>query len=242
MKNERMAWQDGAIAVAEADVNTRAAFISRTYTHVFGALAGFTLLEIALYQSGMMESITRTIMSWGHFGWLGVLGAFMIVGALASRTAMRAVTPQAQYTALVGYVAVQALIFCPLLYIAAQVAPDAIATAAVVTLLGFAALTGIAFYTRKDFSFLRGVVMWGGVGAIGMIVAGTIMGFTLGIFFSVGMVIYAGAMILYDTSNVMHHYPEDRHVAASLQLFAAVALMFWYVLRICIHLAAASSD
>ena len=50
--------------------------------------------------------------------------------------------------------------------------------------------------------------------------------------FSVAMVGLAGAAILYDTSNVLHHYPEDRYVAASLQLFASVAMMFWYVLRI----------
>ncbi len=42
----------------------------------------------------------------------------------------------------------------------------------------------------------------------------------------------AGAAVLYDTSNVLRHYPEDRYVAASLQLFASVAVMFWYVLRI----------
>ncbi len=42
----------------------------------------------------------------------------------------------------------------------------------------------------------------------------------------------AGAAILYDTSNVLHHFPEDRYVGAALQLFASVALMFWYVLRL----------
>ena len=41
-----------------------------------------------------------------------------------------------------------------------------------------------------------------------------------------------GAAILYDTSNVIHHYPEDRYVGAALQLFASVALLFWYVLQI----------
>ena len=50
--------------------------------------------------------------------------------------------------------------------------------------------------------------------------------------FSLAMVAFAGAAILYDTSNVLHHYPEDRYVAASLQLFASVALLFWYILRI----------
>ena len=46
------------------------------------------------------------------------------------------------------------------------------------------------------------------------------------------MVAFAGAAILYDTSNVLRHYPEDRYVAASLELFASTALMFWYVLRL----------
>jgi hypothetical protein len=30
----------------------------------------------------------------------------------------------------------------------------------------------------------------------------------------------------------MRHYPEDRHVAAALGLFASIALMFWYVLQL----------
>jgi FtsH-binding integral membrane protein len=101
-----------------------------------------------------------------------------------------------------------------------------------VTILGFAALTGIAFYTRKDFSFLRGALLWGGVGAMLLVIGGVVFGFQLGLFFSVAMVVFAGAAILYDTSNVVHHFPENRYVAASLQLFSSVTLMFWYVLRI----------
>lgn len=54
----------------------------------------------------------------------------------------------------------------------------------------------------------------------------------LGTYFLVAMIAFAGVAILYDTSNVLHHYPENRAVAAALQLFASVALMFWYVLRL----------
>ena len=61
---------------------------------------------------------------------------------------------------------------------------------------------------------------------------GVLFGFQLGTFFSVAMIALAGGSILYDTSNVMLRYPQDRHVAASLELFASVALMFWYVLRL----------
>ncbi len=68
--------------------------------------------------------------------------------------------------------------------------------------------------------------------ALVLVIAGAIFGFQLGTYFSVAMVGIAGAAILYDTSNVLHHYPEDRYVAAALELFASVALMLWYVLRL----------
>ena len=48
----------------------------------------------------------------------------------------------------------------------------------------------------------------------------------------VAMIGFAGAAVLYDTSNIMHHYPQDRYVAASMALFASIALMFWYILRL----------
>ena len=64
----------------------------------------------------------------------------------------------------------EALIFVPLLYIANSYVPGAIEYAVVITLGGFAGLTGIAFITRKDFSFLRAALMWGfGAAGIGMI-------------------------------------------------------------------------
>jgi hypothetical protein len=45
------------------------------------------------------------------------------------------------------------------------------------------------------------------------------------------MIGFAGVAVLYDTSNIMHHYPEDKYVAASMALFASIAMMFWYILR-----------
>jgi len=48
----------------------------------------------------------------------------------------------------------------------------------------------------------------------------------------VAMIGFAGAAVLYDTSNILHHYPQNKHVAGSLGLFASIALMFWYVLQL----------
>lgn len=218
-----------ALRSAYDPVEARGRFIARTYNHLFGAIVAFAAVEFALFQTGLAQAIAQTMMG---FSWLLILGGFMAVSWLASRVAHTATSVPAQYAALAGYVLVQAIIFVPLLVYANTVAPGAISSAGLVTVLGFAALTGIALVTRKDFSFLRSVVMWGGVGALLLIAAGILFGFQLGTFFSVAMVVLAGAAILYDTSNVVHHFPEDRHVAASLQLFSSVTLMFWYVLRL----------
>lgn len=214
----------------------RAAFIQRTYLHLLGAILAFVVLEMFLIQSGLAQTIAAPILRGGGAAWLLVLGGFMLVGWFATRLVDRAKTPVGQYLGLALYVAIEGLIFVPLLLYANIAAPGAIATAAVITVLGFTALTAIVMFTRKDFSFLRGALLWGGVLALGLIVAGVAFGFNLGLWFSFAMVAFAGAAVLYNTSAVLLHETEDRHVAASLQLFAAIALMFWYVLRIVIAL------
>jgi FtsH-binding integral membrane protein len=161
-----------------------------------------------------------------------ILGAFMVVGWLASHVAHRVESKPLQYLALGGFVAAQAVIFVPLLYIAMLTQPGVIESAAGVTLLGTAGLTAVAFVTRKDFSFLRSILMWGGVLALVAIVSSVLFGFEMGTWFSVAMIGFAGAAVLYDTSNILHHYPEDRYVGAALALFGSIALMFWYVLRL----------
>jgi uncharacterized protein len=212
-----------------AITSPRALFISRTYTHLLGAVLGFTLLEVVIFRSGMAATITQALLG---MNWLWVIGAFMVVGWLASRTAHTVKTLGLQYAALSAYVAAEAVLFVPLLYWAESLAPGTVRSAAAVTLFGFAGLTAVAFMTRRDFSFVRGLLRWGGIVALLAILAGALLGFNLGTWFSVGMIAFAGVAILYDTSNVIHHFPEDRYVAAALELFASVALMFWYVLRL----------
>ena len=130
------------------------------------------------------------------------------------------------------------VIFLPLLYIAVHFSsPDVISTAGIMTALLFAGLTFTAFTTKTDFSFLRGILGIGGFVALGAIMASILFGFGLGVFFAILMVGFAGGAILYDTSNIIRHYRPEQHVAASLALFASVALLFWYVLQIVMSLA-----
>ncbi len=208
---------------------SRAQFITRTYLHLFGAMGLFTAIEIVLFATGIAETMAQAMLG---VNWLLVLGGFVVVSWFASRAAQTAESLGTQYAALGGFVLAEAIIFVPLLYVANSYAPGAIQSAALITLVGFTGLTGIAFWTRKDFSFLGGLLKWGFMVALLAIVGGVLFGFDLGTWFSVAMIGMAGAAVLYDTSNILRNFPEDRYVAASLQLFASVALMLWYVLRL----------
>lgn len=211
------------------ELPARAEFIARTYGHLFAAIVGFTAFEVFLFSTGAAETIARALLGTS---WLLVLGGFIVVSWIASRVAARSVSPASQYAALAGFVVAEGIIFVPLLYIADYYAPGAIQSAATLTLLGFLGLTVVAYNSRADFSFLRGIVQWAIMLALLLIVGSVLFGFHLGTWFSVGMVGVAGAAILYDTSAILRDYPEDRYVAAALQLFASVALMFWYILQL----------
>ena len=217
------------LPVAALGADARSTFIWRTYGHVAAAILGFAAIQSYLFSSGLAATIAQ---SMAGVNWLLILGAFMVVGWLATHVSHTAQSKAAQYAALSGFVVAEAIIFVPLLYVAANVAPDVIESAVFVTLLGTAGLTAVAFITRKDFSFLRGILLWGGIVALVAIAASVLFGFAMGTWFSVAMIGFAGAAVLYDTSNILHHYPEDRYVGAALALFASIALMFWYVLRL----------
>jgi uncharacterized protein len=122
----------------------------------------------------------------------------------------------------------------PLLFVANHYAPGAISSAAMITLLGFTLLTFVALSMRHNFSFLGGILRWAGIVALLAIVGGVFFGFELGTWFSVGMIALAGAAVLYDTQRILTTFPDERYVGAALELFASIALMFWYVLRLLI--------
>ena len=207
----------------------RGQFLRRVYGHLAGAIGLFVLIEVALFRSGLGYTMGRAMLG---VNWLLVLGGFMVLGWLGRRIAYSTSSIASQYGGLAIYVVGQSIIFVPLLMLAELYAPGAIRSAALITLLGFTLLTMVALSMRQDFSFLGGILRWAGVVALLAIVGGVVFGFELGTWFSVGMVALAGAAVLHDTQRILVTYPDDRFVGASLELFASIALMFWYVLRL----------
>jgi FtsH-binding integral membrane protein len=227
------------MVAADAEVSERASFIRKTYLHLAGAVLAFMALEYVLLNQPWAEDLTRMMMG-SRFGWLLVLGGFMGVSYIANAWASSSTSVPTQYLGLGLYVVAEAVIFVPLLYVAHLYGQEAgvniIQTAGILTAIVFGGLTAIVFLTGADFSFLRTALMLGGWVALGVIVFSMFAGFNLGILFIAALLLLAGGYILYDTSNVLHHYQIGQHVAASLALFAAVALMFWYMVQLVMSL------
>jgi FtsH-binding integral membrane protein len=223
--------------VAEASQDERAAFITRTYLHLLGAIVAFAALEVLWFQTGIAQAVFK-LLSAGRMVWLLMLGAFIGVGYLADRWARNSTSLPKQYAGLGLFVFAESILFLPLigmaLILSAQGESGILSKAVMITLLMFGSLTGVVFVTRKDFSFLRGVLLFGGIAAFGLIIASMVFGFSLGLFFSYAMIALACGYVLYDTSNIMLHYRSTQYVAAALALFSSVMLLFWYVLRILI--------
>ena len=214
---------------------SRDSFIKWTYLHLCAAIAGFTVLSAALMATGISGAMLKAL-SGHRYAWLAVMGAFMVVGWLASTLADNSEGRKIQLSGLGLAVLAEALIFAPLLAMADAIAPGTISSAAIVTCALLGGLSYVAFTSKGDFSFLGGVLKIGAFVALGLIVASILLGFKLGVWFSGAMILFAAAAVLYDTAQIIHHYPTDRPAGAALRLFSSIALLFWYVLRLLIDL------
>ncbi|MGR7813057.1 Bax inhibitor-1/YccA family protein [Lacinutrix undariae] len=211
----------------------RVAFYKKTYSHVAGGVLLFVLFEYLLLQS---ETIVNFALSMTDgYKWLIMLGGFMFITNYAERMALKSTSKQTQYLAYGLYILAEAFIFVPMIYVAAtymESGPEILNQAAIVTLALFTGLSAVVFVTKKDFSFLKTGLTIGFFIALGLILAGTLFGFNLGLWFSVAMCLLAGGSILYQTSNLVNKYTTNDYIPAALGLFASLMLLFWYILSI----------
>jgi hypothetical protein len=219
------------VFAAQAAADERTDFITKTYLHLAGAIGLFVVLETILLNVPGIDKLVGTMLV-GRFSWLIVLGLFMVVSWIAQSWAQSATSPGTQYAGLGLYVVAQAIIFVPLLYIARGIDEAIIPSAAIATLGLFGVLSAVVFITRKDFSFLRGILIFGTIAAFGFILMGIFFQFAMGMIFIYAMIALCCGYILYDTSNVLHHYRIRQHVVAALARFASVALLFRYIVRL----------
>lgn len=232
MDNNLENYQGGTHLTMASDAD-RTAFYKKTYGHVAGGVLAFVLFEYLLLQSDALVEFMLS-MTQGY-KWLLLLGGFMLITTYAESTAMKTADKNKQYLAYGIYILAQAVIFVPMIYIAAiymDSGAEILQQAALVTLALFTGLTAVVMLTNKDFSFLKAGLTIGFFIALGLIIAGIIFGFDLGLWFSGAMCVLAAGSILYQTSQIVNKYSTDDYIPAALGLFASLMLLFWYILRI----------
>ncbi|WP_299102387.1 Bax inhibitor-1 family protein [uncultured Winogradskyella sp.] len=233
MENQIPNHPTGKVLIGHLSDVERAAFYKKTYAHVAGGVLVFVLFEYLLLQS---DTIVNFMFSMTEgYKWLLMLGGFMLATNYAESMAMKTTDKNIQYLAYGIYIFFEALIFIPMIAIAAgymESGPEILQQAAIVTLALFTGLSAAVLLTKTDFSFLKTGLTIGFFIAIGLIIAGSLFGFNLGLWFSVGMCLLAGGSILYQTSNLVNTYGVEDYIPAALGLFASLMLLFWYILRI----------
>jgi len=219
-----------------APLDARLAFIRRTYLHLSGAVLAFAALSAAAYSAGLGYSMIEWMQSKGPLGLVLYVVGFVVAAMVARGMAHGGKSEGVQYSGLGLYVVLQTVLFAPILAIAADRYDGVLPTAAGLTVLAFGGLSAYVLTTKKDFSFLAPALLVVGLVMVGAIACGWIFGFSLGTWFSALGILFAMGVILYQTSNVLHSYRTDQHVGAALQLFAAVVLLFLYVLDLLMRL------
>ncbi len=210
-------------------VSERAEFIRKTYFNLAVALLVFAGCEWLLMSWQPAVELAARMVSGGN--WLFVLLVFMGISWVANAWAANPSSIGTQYAGLYLYVIAESIVFLPLLIFAYSVDPSSIAQAAILTGALSAGLMFYVFISGKDFSFLGSILTVGFFISLALIVCAILFGFNLGFWFSGGMIVFAAIAIIYQTSAVVRVYENSQYVSAALGLFAAIALLFWYILQ-----------
>lgn len=107
-----------------------------------------------------------------------------------------------------------------------------VAMALGMTAMVFLGLSAYAILTRKDFSFLSGFIMAGFVVLLCAVVASIFLDISgLALAISAGFVLFSSAIILYQTSSIIHG-GEDNYIMATITLFVSIYNIFLSLLHI----------
>ncbi len=234
-RSKRSAVRPGEVAAASVDLEARLGFLRRTYSWLLGAVFMCVTMMVMFWHSPFFEPV---ILFMANTSWLLVLALFIGFSWMGDIMAHRVDSKALQFIGLSVVVGAYAIIFSYLFVVSGVMVEgygvdgSVLFHALLLTLATFSILTSIVFITKQDFSILRTGLIVMTFLALGAIVAGALFGFTLGLGFAVVMVGFSSALIIYQTSNILHHYPPNRHMGAAVALFSSVGMLFWYLFMI----------
>jgi FtsH-binding integral membrane protein len=98
----------------------------------------------------------------------------------------------------------------------------------------FGGLTAYVFATKKDFSFMRGMLTTGLIVVFLAVVLNLFLVGSSALSFGIScaaLLLFSG-FVLYDTSNIIRRYPTNEYVAGALSLYLDAFNIFLALLRI----------
>jgi modulator of FtsH protease len=209
--------------VADAPSSVRALFVGRVYSYFFLSLLVAVLTGTAIYSSH--EAVVAVAhLRWAL--WIAALVILMIAGAARHQTTFNTIL-------LLVFACVTGAAAAPAVFLANTYAPGVGLQAAVLTAGVFGALSGYAWLSKEDFSFLYGALI---VGTMGIFLSGLLLLFTGSpilhlVYGFAGVMLFSG-YVLYDTSRVMQRYPPGAVIPACISLYWDVFILFLWILRI----------
>lgn len=203
-----------SITASVVQTDDRISFLGKTY--------GMLALCIAAGSAGAYFSMGMAFPYEHPF-----MMFFAMIGGIFVVQAVRH-TAGINFAALLGFGALTGMAIAPLISMVSAKSGMLVTQAFMTTAVTFVALTAYVFYSRKDFSFLKGFV-WTGLVAMIVLSLSNYFFFessTLQLAVSGMGVLLFSAFILYDTSNILRDYPNNEFISAALTLYLDVFLLF----------------
>jgi modulator of FtsH protease len=212
-------------SVVQEDAVTQMGFLQKVYS-LF--LLGLACAFGGAYATMTNPAIARAVL--GHFliGLLVYFGVFFL--ALAVRR-----KPGINIVALLAFTSVSGAFIAPALMVAVfkTGSLDVVFQAAAITGSIFVGLTAYTFISKKDFSFLGGIVYVGLFAVLGIMLVNLFVqseAATMAVSW-IGSVLFS-LFILYDTSRILRTHASDEYVSGALSLFLDFINLFLFILRI----------
>ena len=214
MQEHNTTLQHAGVSEAEVSKLFRNTYSLLAMTLAFSAVVAFVSMSLNLPYPGIIVTLV------GFYGLLFLTTKLRNSGwGLVSTFA---------FTGFLGYT------LCPILnaYLSLPNGGQLVSMALGMTAVVFFGLSAYAILSRKDFSFLSGFIMAGCIVLMCAVVASffiQISGLQLAI--SAGFVLFSSAVILYQTSSIIHG-GEDNYIMATITLFVSIYNLFLSLLQL----------
>ncbi|GAA6129881.1 Bax inhibitor-1/YccA family protein [Halopseudomonas sabulinigri] len=214
MQERHSTLQHSAVSEAEVSKLFRNTYTLLAMTMAFSALVAFVSMSMNLPYPGIIVTL------------VGFYGLLFLTTKL--RNSAWGLVSTFAFTGFLGYT------LGPILnaYLSMPNGGSVVTLALGMTALVFFSLSAYAIISRKDFSFLSGFIMAGFVVLLVAVVASffvQISGLQLAI--SAGFVLFSSAVILYQTSAIIHG-GEDNYIMATITLFVSIYNLFLSLLSL----------